>query len=344
MLVFRDAVGADLQGLLRLAEVLNSINLPFDESVLRERLKVSVASFTGKIASPWEREYLFVLEDTAQKDVVGTSLVVAQHGTKEAPHVYFDVTETESYSRTLDRHFRHTILSLGYNYSGPTEIGGLVVSPRARNSEAKPGKQLSYGRFLYMAMFREHFRDQVIAELLPPLMPDGRSLLWEALGKRFTGLDYKTADALSRKNKEFIKELFPAAHFYTALFPPRVQRAIGEVGKGARPARRMLERIGFRWIRHIDPFDGGPHFQADFDSIRLVTEFRRCRLSPKPLVGETPRFLVAAAHTTGRSRFRAVATEARFDGEEILLPKEARSALAVRAGTQLGVIPFDVES
>ena len=29
----------------------------------------------------------------------------------------------------------------------------------------------------------------------------------------------------------------------------------------------MLERIGFTWKQHIDPFDGGPHYWADTDKI-----------------------------------------------------------------------------
>jgi arginine N-succinyltransferase len=35
------------------------------------------------------------------------------------------------------------------------------------------------------------FRDRVLSELLPPLEADGTSKLWEALGRRFTGLTYQ---------------------------------------------------------------------------------------------------------------------------------------------------------
>jgi arginine N-succinyltransferase len=56
-------------------------------------------------------------------------MIIAQHGTYEAPHIYFQVTESEHYSASLDKHFRHKVLSIGYNYEGPTEIGGLVVDP-----------------------------------------------------------------------------------------------------------------------------------------------------------------------------------------------------------------------
>ena len=64
-------------------------------------------------------------------------------------------------------------------------------------------------RFLFIAMHRTDFRDEVLAELLPPLEPDGTSHLWEALGRHFTGLSYREADRLCKRNKEFIRGPVP---------------------------------------------------------------------------------------------------------------------------------------
>ena len=197
-------------------------------------------------------------------------MVIAQHGTRESPCTFFDVSEREHYSSTLDRHFRHQVLSIGYHFDGPTEIGGLVVDPGARGGEEHPGKQLAFVRFLYMAMYRERFRETVLAELMPPLARDGRSLFWEAFGKRFTDLDYPEADKMSRANKEFIQQLFPPVDVYATLFPPAVQRQLGKVGPETEPVRRMLERIGFRYVSRIDPFDGGPHYEAKLSEVSLV--------------------------------------------------------------------------
>ena len=68
-----------------------------------------------------------------RNSVAGTSMIIAQHGTRESPHISFQVTEVEHYSASLDKHFRHKVLSIGYNYEGPTEIGGLVVDPPHRS-------------------------------------------------------------------------------------------------------------------------------------------------------------------------------------------------------------------
>ena len=232
--------------------------------------------------------------------LVGTSMVIAKHGTRESPCTFFTVSEKEHYSSTLDRHFRHTILSLGYHFDGPTEIGGLVVRPETRRGVEKAGKQLSFVRFLYMAMHRRDFRATVLAELMGPLTPDGKSAFWEAFGRGFTGLDYQDADKLSRENKEFIQQLFPPFDVYASLLPPPARRTLGVVGQKARPVQAMLERLGFRFVNRIDPFDGGPHYEAPLAGIPLVKAYRTATLEKPPAArrGARPAGGADAAHGT----------------------------------------------
>ncbi len=342
MLLLRDVQKTDLSGLKRLAAVLNTVNLPNDEETLERLIEVSVRSFAGKVKDPFEREYLFVLEDPRAGGVLGTSMVIAQHGTYDAPHIYYEVSEREHYSASIDKHMRHRVLSIGYNYSGPTEIGGLVVDPPHRSGPEKLGKQLSYVRFLFLAMHRTLFRERVLAELMPPLMPDGRSLLWEAVGKKFTGLTYTEADRLSRQNKEFIKELFPSSDIYVSLFPDRTQRVVGEVGPQTRGVQRMLERVGFRYVERIDPFDGGPHFEARTAEISLVRRFRTARVAAEDLALEAAEdMLVGVDRESGRNRFRAVRTQVRIDDQVAYLSRAARELLGVEPGVKVSLIPFE---
>ncbi|HEY1088883.1 MAG TPA: arginine N-succinyltransferase [Archangium sp.] len=341
MLLLRDVARGDLAGLKRLAATLNSVNLPNNEKVLSGLIDKSVQSFSGKIENPFEREYLFVAEDLRNKTIIGTSMIIAQHGTKDAPHIYFQVTEAENYSATLDKHFRHKVLSIGYNYDGPTEIGGLVVDPPYRSGPDKPGKQLSYVRFLFMGMNRSLFRERVLAELLPPLMEDGRSLLWESIGKKFTGLDYTEADKLSRRNKEFIKELFPSSDIYASLFTAKAQKLIGEVGPNTRGVQRMLERIGFRYVSHIDPFDGGPHYEANLAEVSLMRHYRTATLGKEPFELEGPEVLVGVTRPTGPNRFRGVKSPIRIEDQVVYLPKAARDLLKVKPGDKVYIIPFE---
>ena len=341
MLLLRDAQRRDLPSLSRLAKVLDTVNLPYDERALSRIIDRSVRSFAGEIRDALERHYVFVAEDPRTRRIVGTSMVIAQHGTRESPCTFFDVSEREHYSSTLDRHFRHSVLSIGYHFDGPTEIGGLVVDPAERGSDAKPGKQLAFVRFLYMAIHPERFREKVLAELMPPLTADGRSLFWESCGRRFTGLDYQTADKKSRENKEFIQQLFPPVDVYATLFPPRVRRALGTVAPQTEPVRHLLERIGFSYVNRIDPFDGGPHYEAKLADVTLVRAYRRVRLAPAPLASGGEDRLVALVRPGARNRFRAVRCACRLEREGARIPADARALLGAGPGDRLHVVPFE---
>jgi arginine N-succinyltransferase len=340
MLLLRDARKRDLQDLVGLARLLDSVNLPHDERALADIVDQSKRSFEARIRDPLERQYLFVLEDPRTEKVIGTSMIIAQHGTRDSPCTFFKLGVREHYSRALDLHFKHRVLSIGYHFDGPTEIGGLVVHPDRRGGSEHPGKQLSCVRFLYMAMYRDRFRDTVLAELMPPLLPGGRSLFWESCGKRFTGLEYQEADKMSRKNKEFIQQLFPPGELYATVFPPRVQKLLGAVGPETEGARKMLVRMGFRFVERIDPFDGGPHFEAPLSEVTLVRAYRRARVAEAPLAGPGEEWLAAVSRPEGRVRFRAVRTAARLDGDEVGLPEEARALLEVDAGERVHLVPF----
>ncbi len=343
MLILRDAQTRDLPGLRRLARVLNSVNLPDDPKALAAIVDRSVRSFTGRIRDPLERHYVFVAEAPRGGELVGTSMVIAKHGTRESPCTFFNVGVREHYSATLDRHFRHQVLSLGFHFDGPTEIGGLVVHPGKRGAPEKPGKQLALVRFLYMAAFPGRFRERVLAELMPALTKDGRSAFWEAYGRRFTGLDYQTADKLSRANKEFIQQLFPPFDVYTTVLPRGVQRRLGTVGPNTRPIERMLNRLGFRFVDRIDPFDGGPHYEARLADVSLVKAYRTAPLAPAPLgEGEAGEHLVARLPARGPARFRAVRTAAEVGPGGVRLPREAVAALGARPGERLHLVPFDL--
>ena len=347
MYLIRDVLKSDLPGLKKLAHELDTVNLPNDEKELTSIIEKSAKSFDGRIREVFEREYLFVMEEPRSEKVVGSSLIISQHGTRDAPHIFFDVYEKEHYSYSVDRHFRHRVLSIGYNFDGPTEIGGLVVDPQFRG-QGKPGKQLSYVRFLYIAMHRPRFRDRLLVELLPRLEEEGRSPLWEALGRKFTGLSYQDADRLSRENKEFIQQLFPPGEIYATLFSQKIQEAIGEVGPESVGARAMLTKIGFRYDERIDPFDGGPHYSAPTELIEPIRRFRRAKLARQRLPagteatpGEIDERLVSVERTQGRNRFRAVRTVCTFRDAEVQLPPSAVEALEAEDGERLHTIPFE---
>ena len=349
----REVEADDLEAIFDLSALLNSVNFPHDRNVLEALVHKAQASFDGTIEDPSRRQYMFVIAGTKTGKVIGTSTVLARHGHREAPHVYFDVLSDERYSSTLDRHFSHTTLRLGFSYRGPTEIGALILSPDYR--AAGLGRLLSLVRFLFIGMYRSRFENTVIAELMPPLLPDGRSELWEYLGQRFTGLTYQEADKLSHTNKEFIYALFPQTAIYASTLPIHVADLIGQVGEQTKGAQRILEKIGFKYSNQIDPFDGGPHFSAATDQISLIKNLERRVISKIPLAAALEDALlvnqfrpagldiciVGAGQTAGASQFRAIVAATRIlsDGS-VEVSKDVQNQLSLSPGDPIWLAPF----
>jgi arginine N-succinyltransferase len=338
--LLREAILADVPQVLRLARLLDSINLPTEEEDLVALIHRSALSFRGKIADRQEGVYLFVLEERAGQRIAGTAMIIAKHGTPESPHFYLEMATDQRYSKTLKKMFRHTYLILRRSLDGPTEVGGLIVDPAYRQHEAKIGKQLSFVRFLYLAMYPERFEDEVVAEMMPPLTADKESLFWECYGKRVTGLSFREADKLSTKDKEFIDTLFPSIPLYICMLPVEVQEQIGQVGPDTRGAVHLLEKVGLRFLRHVDPFDGGPYYGARVDEIQLVRRFHTYRLRADHSGRSTETGQEVLIGWEGAQGFCAARVPAYHDASVLYCPAEILQSLDLQENTEVGTIPF----
>ncbi len=334
----RGALTSDEQALLELARHLNSVNLPNDREHIQRLLEHSEKSFRGELPER-RRKFVFLICDRESGQAVGTSTIIAQLGRRDAPYIYFDVIDEEKYSGALDRHFHHTVLRIGFSYDGPTELGGLVVAPAHRKAPERLGQLISSVRFLYIAEHRALFRGELLAELLPPLEPDGTSHLWEALGRRFTGMSYAEADLLSSENKSFVRDLFPSGNVYASLLSPDARAVIGKVGTQTRGVEKMLRRVGFRYAKRIDPFDGGPHFVAPLEDISLIREAQRLRVRIGAPGVSASRSLVATSLAEAPF-FRAVAVPTTIHDGHVTLATDAAEALGVGVGGELFVLPL----
>ena len=330
----------DLDSLLELAALLDSMNLPADRNFLSRRIDLSQRSFAGEIADRREGIYVFVLEDTDAERCIGSCTILAKHGRPGAPYYWLKVTTEERRSTALGRRFVHTRLQLMSTEDGPTEIGGLILDPAYRHHPGKCGKALSILRFAFISAHPELFEREVIAELLSPFEESGENLLWNAFGAKFSGLPYREADHLSARNKQFITDLFPVDPVYATLFPPEVQAVIGQPNETAKAALRILEKVGFQYLNQVDPFDGGPYYGASRDAITSVA-LRRELVLPG-LISEPishrdgPLALLSAEGTLG---FRA--TVVPLDEESTpLCSKDCREALGVSCGERVSVTPL----
>jgi arginine N-succinyltransferase len=317
------------------------MNLPAERDFLEARIALSVRSFAGDLDDWREGIYVFVLEDTDRNRCVGTSTILAKHGRPGAPYFWLKVTSEERRSAELGKRFVHTKLQLHSTEDGPTEIGGIILDPAYRRHKEKCGKALSIVRFAYISMHPNHFEREVIAEMLSPFEKEtGANLLWEAFGAKFTGLPYREADHLSSRTKQFIADLFPADPVYVTLFPKEVQDVIGKPNETAVAAVRILEKVGFRYLNQVDPFDGGPYYGAARDAIVSVQERRELVLPGKPAERTTspdgPLALLAAQTAIG---FRATVVPLDADGAPVVSAR-CREALGVTGGDRVTITPL----
>lgn len=329
--ILRSVQLKDLKGLHDLAGQFSLLNLPADKKILSEKIERSVASFAGDLPKS-EAEYLFVVEDIENEMIVGSSLVLAKHGTDGIPHYYFKLVKKDRFSEDLGIGFIHQVLQLKEDCDGPSEIGGLLIDRSYRRRPEKLGKQISLIRFLYMGMYQSEFESRVLCELTPPLGEGGRSEFWEALGRRFTGLPYQEADLISQRNKEFISSLFPEEDIYLCLLDSRARLVLGRVGNETRPAQHLLESIGFKYLHEVDPFDGGPHYGADVKDISIVQNAKWATISKGDRAQFSQRALVGFKQD---GEFRAVYSAYDTQDGELILPAVAQKTLEVPAGEKV---------
>lgn len=354
MIILREVREKDLDSLLRFAQIPGMFNLPSDLDTLRDRIDKSRHSFRDPCPKLDETKYTFVAEDSETGRVLATSMIAGQHGTPESPHFYFQAGHEKRFSETINTGFIHGTLTLGYDTDGPSEIGALVVDPDYRNHASRIGRQIAFVRFLYVAGHLQRFKSRIIAELLPPLNKRGLSPLWEAVGRRFTSMDYWEADLLCSNNKDFIFDLFPSGKIYTTFLPAEARNAIGKVGKDTEPVFHMLKKIGFEYRNQVDPFDGGPHLWAETEKIVPITRSRTLHWmgsNPSQTTDGIESGLLTRVSTEPLSEqtaeFRAIAVEATVSGEDLTvnnLSKEEvhqiEELLSLRSGDSVLFMPY----
>ncbi len=340
MFLIREARPKDLTGVLEVARHLDSYNLPADRKTIREIIEASQRSFRWKSHHDPRAKFLFVLEEPRRGNIIGSSLIIARHGTPELPHLAFRLGVERKKSLTLGKAMLHQTLELHASQRGYTELGGLVVLPRYRHHPEKLGKQLSYARFAYMAHRPRGFRKGLLVEFRPKMNLTEGNNFWKELGGKFTGLSYHKADRLSATNKEFALSLFPEEKVYCSFLSEKARRDLDPRRTGRGAGVHMLEKIGFRFLGQVDPFDGGPHYGAPFHRVLLIKKTRFYRFDERsPLLREQTRQadLVMAPKKDG---VRAVLSEHAERGQSILLPAETVFRLRLRHGDRVSLTPF----
>ncbi len=378
MFLIRRAKVEDVATLYKLARMVQFINLPADKDLIAEKVLRSRECFiklgrNGAAAAKGAGEgrggkrgrgsaieagagsalmtqrsdmFMFVLEDRESGGVLGTSQLISSMGGPGAPNVSLKLERREMFSTSLKQGATHITAKLALDESGPTEIGGLILQPSYRGHKEKLGRFLSHVRFHFIGLHRPIFADRVLAELMGALTHQGEgggNTLWEYLGRRFINLTYLEADRFCQHSKEFITALMPREEIYLTLLPPEARGVIGQVGPETLPARRMLEKLGFAYRDHVDPFDGGPHIEARTDDLAPVKATFAAPLAGVVDEDKCNRHGIVSVmeNVDGETEFRAVQTVYASDGKTLRLPASAIETLEAREGASVGVTPYD---
>ncbi|MDI9244416.1 arginine N-succinyltransferase [Marinobacter sp. CHS3-4] len=271
MLLIRPLQENDLEALYAMAQSAGKglTTLPADRGLLAKKIRHARDAFDQRCA-PEAALYLFALEDTELKQCVGISGIQARVGLDEVFYNY-RLSVTVNASRELGVHVRTPTLHLSNDMTDTSEICSLLLSDSHRGGGN--GLLLSRCRFMFMDHFRKHFSEKVFAEMRGVSDKDGRSPLWDALGRKFFDMEFTQADTLSGLgNKSFIAELMPKFPIYLPMLPDEARAVIGRVHDNTAPALKMLQAEGFNFNGMVDIFDGGPVVEAFVHNVRTIRD------------------------------------------------------------------------
>ncbi len=331
-MVFRPVAQSDAQQIADLAQLTGTglTTLPKDLDKVKEKIDLSIQSFNKSVDHPGPEYYLFVLENTETKEIMGTSGLAAAVGL-EQPFYTYKVGTTVHASPKLGIHKTIPTLILGHDYTGTTEICTLFLSPKHRGGGA--GKLLSKGRFLFMATHQERFAKKVIAEMRGYSNDDGVSPFWESLGRHFFDMDFDDADTISgEETNEFIAELMPKYPVYVPLLSEEAQKVIGKVHPDTEPALDLLKKEGFRYRGYVDIFDAGPTIETKPENIDTIKRSADYELSAISDIKADDLYLVANTQSTN---YRCVLAKVSIKDKKIALEKTSVDALGLNLGDRV---------
>lgn len=335
--IIRPIALTDLDALRECAEEASHgiYSLPKDRQRLKNKILKSTESFSKKVKVPENEVYLFVLEDVQSGKVIGTSDIVSKIGTA-IPFYAFKIEKIKQTSPSVNIEREHKILKLQTVRRGPTEIGGLFLSPAYRR--AGLGRLLSLSRFLFMAAHPHRFHDTIVAEMRGVIREDGFSPFWEHLGRHFFSMDFPTATLLRSIEQDFIGDLAPQFPIYVDFLPLEAREVIGRTHENTLPALHMLQQEGFSYHDDVDIFDGGPDLYASLNAIRTVKESvlgEVSDISQEPL--DSSSYIVGTAHLDYRG---CIAPLLIGEAGGITLHSFIAEALKIKKGDFLRYIPL----
>lgn len=337
MLIVRPARTADLDQIERMAAntypMLHS--LPADRDKLADKLAKSLHAFGEDVAIPGEEAYCLVLEDPETGRLHGTASMVASAGFSGPFYAYRNEVIVNA-SHELKINNRVHALTLSHELTGYSQLSGFCIDPELANTNAP--QLLSRARLLFMAEHPQRFAEDLVS-VLPGISDEkGASPFWEAVGRKFFGLDFLQAEFLSgARDTTFIAELMPHHPLYVPLLSEAAQQVMGQVHPRSTLPFAILSDEGFEADRFIHIFDAGPVMTAKRGLCRSVAGSARREI----FVGsqEASLWLWHLVCNTDSAEFRAALVRLPADmPERIALDARTAALLDVESGDEVRLV------
>jgi arginine N-succinyltransferase len=337
MYVVRPVELADVDALERLAAVMTAgvHTLPRTRETIAAFIERSIASFAAQVDIPSEESYLFVLENTASGEVVGTAAVHASAGSN-GTYFAFRNDVIQQVSRDLNISHNVHALTLCSELTACSQLAGFHL--RDQEHAGLEAALLSRARLLFAVLAPHRFGDRFFVPLAGVTDGDGQSPFWNALGRKFFKMDFLDAERVigGARNRTLIVELMPHYPVYVPLLPGDAQAAMGQIHPSGQLAFNLLTEEGFEADEYVDIFDGGPILAAHKLSLRSFcgSQHRRVETAPEGAQLSKPDNFVTYAVATNAERFRAITVSCPpcDTSDALCLPVAAQQALGVAPG------------
>lgn len=337
MLVVRPSQFSDLAGIERLLDDTDArvTTLPKDRDKLSEHISTSDDAFKTGIDSDGPASFLFVLEETDSKAVIGTSGIDSEAG-NGYPFFNYRLDEVVHASHHLNISRKVPVLFLSHELTGRTLLRSFTLDPELSDTDAFD--LLSRARLMYMALNPERFHKEIIVEIQGIFDDKGICPFWDAVGRQFFDLDFLTADYYCAvKSKTFMSELIPQHPVYVPLLPPEAAGNIAQNHAAANRICQLLYREGFHKSKFIDPFDGGPVLKGQLQYTYTYSNIRFKKARPSEVIGGM-KYLISNQSATD---FRcAITTLVDGIGDTIRIPLDAAEALNIQEGDAIAYSPL----
>lgn len=339
-MLFRSAHDSDLDAIHHLAKAsdIGLTTLPNDKKTLKKRLLLAINSFTKELNEPKSEYYLFVLENTQNKEILGVSGIEAQTG-YETPFYSYKISKRTQFCRSLDIRSNHNILHLVNDNQGRSELCTLFLAPEHRKKNLS--LLLSRGRFLFMAQHSKRFASLVIADIRGVSNKNGISPFWEQIGSHFFHMSYAEADRITLEtDKQFITDLMPRHPIYIKLLSNEAQSIIGQPHPSAQKAMNILLHEGFCYNNYIDIFDAGPTLEAPLLKIKTIES--SILVTIKNLSDEisSADYLLANTELDFRATIDSILIN--IENKTCIISKKTAKLLHVGCGDTIRIVPVEI--